>query len=169
MITTLDADRTRLVEIETQILDLEHEHSPGRSSSENPRDLEPSLAALRTEKTEVQERLDSYIYPVLSLPNETVSDIFIHFVPPYPQCPPLTGILSPTTLTQICRQWREVALATPELWRAIGLSSRRIPSQIQHDIADTWLSRSGFCPLAIVSPAPDFLPSSFPTVHAGNT
>ncbi|KAJ7903836.1 hypothetical protein B0H13DRAFT_1621021, partial [Mycena leptocephala] len=120
---------------------------------------EPSLAALRTEKTEVQGRLDSYIYPVLTLPNETVSDIFIHFVPPYPQCPPLTGILSPTTLTQICRQWREVALATPELWRAIRLSDDWIPSEKQQHIADTWLSRSSCCPLSIDYPTREFLPS----------
>ncbi|KAJ7830955.1 hypothetical protein B0H13DRAFT_2679443 [Mycena leptocephala] len=158
MLIALDADRTRLVEIETQILDLEHEHSC--SSSENPRDLEPSLAALRTERTLVQGRLDSYIYPVLTLPNETVSDIFIHFVPPYPQCPPLTGLFSPATLTQICRQWREVALATPELWRAIGLSNDLIPSQRRQHTADTWLSRSRLCPLSIVLDLDlDFCPS----------
>jgi hypothetical protein len=134
------------VEIETQILDLEH----SLSSSGNAPDLERTFATLQTEKAEVQEQLNSYIYPVLSLPNEIVSEIFIHFLPQYPQSPPFTGILSPTALSQICRQWREVALATPELWRAIGLSSRRIPSQIQYDIAHTWLSRSGFCPLSVV-------------------
>jgi hypothetical protein len=133
MLTTLETDRICLANIEAEI-----------------QDLERSITTLRAEKVQVQGRLDSYIYPVLTLPNEIVSEIFVHFVPPYPQCPPLTGILSPNTLARICRQWREVALATPELWRAIGLSSRRIPSQIQHDIADTWLSRSGFCPLSVV-------------------
>ncbi|KAJ7903835.1 hypothetical protein B0H13DRAFT_2025532, partial [Mycena leptocephala] len=145
MLIALDADRTRLVEIQTQILDLEH----SLFSSENPRDLEPSLATLRTEKTEVQGRLDSYIYPVLTLPNEIVSEIFVHFVPPYPQRPPLTGILSPNTLARICRQWREVALATPALWRAIRLSDDRIVLERQRHIADTWLSRSRFCPLSV--------------------
>jgi hypothetical protein len=90
-------DRTRLAEIKTQI-----------------RDLERSLAELRAEKTLVQERLSSCTYPVLTLPNEIVSKIFIHFLPLRPLCPPLTGRLSPTTLTQICRHWREVAHATPE-------------------------------------------------------
>ncbi|KAJ7893999.1 hypothetical protein B0H13DRAFT_2526143 [Mycena leptocephala] len=145
MLPTLEADRSRLAEIEALILDLER-----------------SLAALRTKKTQVQERLDSYRYPVLSLPNEIVSDIFIHFVPPYPQCPPLTGLFSPATLTRICRQWREVALATPELWRAIGLSDHRIPLEIQHRIADTWLSRSRFCPLAIDYPTSELLPTLIP-------
>ncbi|KAJ7830952.1 hypothetical protein B0H13DRAFT_2432834 [Mycena leptocephala] len=64
--------------------------------------------------------------------------------------PPLTGIRSPTALTQICRQWREVALATPALWRAIGLSGDQKTFELQRHIADTWLSRSRFCPLSVV-------------------
>ncbi|KAJ7894008.1 hypothetical protein B0H13DRAFT_1719420 [Mycena leptocephala] len=138
MLTTLEADRTRLVGIKAEI-----------------QDLERSIAALRIEKTQVQGRLGSYKYPVLTLPNEIVSDIFIHFLPVYPLCPPLTGILSPNTLTRICRQWREVALATPELWRAIGLSDHRISFEQQRHIT-VWLIRSRFCPLSIVLERPNF-------------
>ncbi|KAJ7805963.1 hypothetical protein B0H13DRAFT_1743983 [Mycena leptocephala] len=138
MRTALEADRIRLVGIEAEILDLER-----------------SIAALRVEKTQVQGRLGSYKYPVLTLPNEIVSEIFIHFLPPYPQCPPLTGIRSPTALTQICRRWRAVALATPALWRAIGLSGDRKTFERQRHIVDTWLSRSRFCPLSIVLERPD--------------
>jgi hypothetical protein len=155
MLITLEADRTRLVEIETQILDLEH----SRSSSGNAQDLEGTFAALQTETTLVQGRLDSYKCPVLTLPNEIVSEIFIHFVPPYPRSPPFTGILSPTTLSQICRQWREVALATPELWRAIGSSDDWVPSETQQHIADTWLSRSSCYPLSIDCPTRKLLPT----------
>ncbi|KAJ7805966.1 hypothetical protein B0H13DRAFT_2487110 [Mycena leptocephala] len=134
MLITLETDRIRLADIEAEILDLER-----------------SIATLRAEKAQVQGRLDSYKYPVLTLPNEIVSEIFIHFLPPYPQCPPLSGSLSPNTLVRICRQWREVALDTPALWRAIRLSDRRIQSvEIQRHIADTWLRRSRFRPLSIV-------------------
>ncbi|KAJ7020267.1 hypothetical protein C8F04DRAFT_909373, partial [Mycena alexandri] len=70
----------------------------------------------------VQEELDSYKYPVLTLPTEIICEIFIHFLPVYPECPPPAGILSPTNLTQICRQWRDIALAIPTLWRAMRLS-----------------------------------------------
>ncbi|KAJ6504128.1 hypothetical protein C8R47DRAFT_1247934 [Mycena vitilis] len=49
-----------------------------------------------------------------------------------PTCPPLTGTLSPTLLTIICRQWREIALALPALWRATVYRSSpmtpRVPS-----------------------------------------
>ncbi|KAK6985206.1 hypothetical protein R3P38DRAFT_2574952, partial [Favolaschia claudopus] len=68
-----------------------------------------------------QKRLNAYIYPVLILPTEIVFEIFVHFLPPYPHPPPLAGFNSPTSLAQICRQWRDIAFATPGLWRAIDL------------------------------------------------
>jgi hypothetical protein len=78
------------------------------------------------------------------LPSEVISEIFLRFLPIYPLCPPLTGILSPTLLTHICRQWREIALETPDLWRAISLSGNVAPFQVSH-----MLGRSGSCPLSI--------------------
>ncbi|KAJ7834603.1 hypothetical protein B0H13DRAFT_222010 [Mycena leptocephala] len=133
MLSALDGDRTRAVDIDAEILDLER-----------------SLFALRNEKALLQHRLDSYKYPVLTLPNEIVSEIFIHFLPIYPFCPPLTGILSPNLLTQICRRWREIALATPGLWRGIVVSDANpIPFARQAHMCDIWLRRSHRCPLSI--------------------
>jgi hypothetical protein len=102
--STLEADRARVADLAAQILR-----------------LESSLSALRTEKVLAEKRLDTYKYPVLTLPNEIISEIFLHFLPIYPRCPLLTGILSPTLLTQIGCKWREIALTTPALWRAIEL------------------------------------------------
>ncbi|KAK7039492.1 F-box domain-containing protein [Favolaschia claudopus] len=85
-------------------------------------------------------------YPVLDLPNEITSDVFIHFLPPYPSCPLLSGPCSPIHLTHICRQWRNIALATPQLWwRAISLSGIQIPPEL----LDLWLKRTGSLPLSI--------------------
>ncbi|KAJ7932065.1 hypothetical protein B0H13DRAFT_809491, partial [Mycena leptocephala] len=103
MLAHLEADRARITDLEAQILHLEH-----------------SLRALRIEKSQAQRRLDSYTYPVLTLPNEIVSEIFMRFLPTYPRFPPFTGILSPTILTQICRKWREIALGTPALWSVMS-------------------------------------------------
>ncbi|KAJ7602443.1 hypothetical protein DFH06DRAFT_360559 [Mycena polygramma] len=128
----LEADRARLADLEAQILHLER-----------------SLTALQLEKMLVQERLDSYKYPALTLPVEIVSEIFMHFLPTYPRFPPLTGTLSPVSLTQICHRWREIALATPTLWRAIPLSSTDIPFKTQLLIFDSWFTRSRSCPLSI--------------------
>ncbi|KAJ7684234.1 hypothetical protein DFH06DRAFT_1155082 [Mycena polygramma] len=123
------ADRARVVHLDIQI-----------------RDLREKLRALELEKKIAQERLDSYKYPVLTVPNELISEIFLHVLPVYPLAPPLAGPSSPTALSQICRRWREIALATPSLWRAITLYGHEDPSPQR---TETWLSRSGVCPLSI--------------------
>jgi hypothetical protein len=95
---------------------------------------------LQSEKQLAQERLDSYTYPVLTLPNEIVGEIFVHVLPAYPLCPPLTGPDSPNSLAQICREWRNIALATPVLWRTISLSHRH-KVHLYLKLCDLWLSR----------------------------
>ncbi|KAF8150411.1 hypothetical protein K438DRAFT_1865790 [Mycena galopus ATCC 62051] len=133
MLTHLAADRALVVDLDARILDLER-----------------SLFVLRTEKQLIQERLDSYKYPLLTLRTEIITQIFIRFLPIYPDCPRLTGLYSPTLLTQICREWREIALGTPTLWRAISLvSSPSIPFERKTHLLDTWLNRSRCCPLSI--------------------
>ncbi|KAF7373851.1 F-box domain-containing protein [Mycena sanguinolenta] len=151
MLIQMATDRKRLTDIPAQILDLER-----------------SLLALRSEQKAVQERLDSYKYPVLTLPNEMVSEIFVNCMPPYPLCPPLTGISSPTSLTHICRKWRAVALATPRLWRAIPFTARftPLPDDYEYHPGDDWATRSGSLPLSITmnANANDFLPAMYPAV-----
>ncbi|KAJ7639452.1 hypothetical protein FB45DRAFT_725271, partial [Roridomyces roridus] len=78
------------------------------------------------------------------LPNEIVSEIFIQCLPPYPICPPFRGLSSPTCLTHICRKWRDIALTTPQLWRAIPF-----PASGDYKTPQAWLERSGSCPLSI--------------------
>ncbi|KAJ7661917.1 hypothetical protein DFH06DRAFT_1397700 [Mycena polygramma] len=134
---SLAADRARIAEIDAEIIshlppisgDLEF----GKFSIANI-GMQIQELELRDEQALVQERLDSYKYPVSTLPPEIVSDIFIHFMPPYPSCPPLRGPLSPTSLTQICREWRYIALATPALWTAVSFSPRRrdMPAPYEH-------------------------------------
>jgi hypothetical protein len=140
MLATLEVDRARVAELEAQISYLER-----------------SLSALRIEKMLAQERLDSYKYPVLTLPNEIVSDIFMHFLPPYPLFPPLIGLLSLTLLTQICRRWREIALGTPALWSAITSyhDSIDIPFDLAIHAFDIWLNRSRCCPVSLQFDATD--------------
>ncbi|KAJ7841560.1 hypothetical protein B0H13DRAFT_144336, partial [Mycena leptocephala] len=131
MLPSLEADRTRVTDLEAQISHLER-----------------SLSALREEKMLAQERLDSYTYPVLALPNEIVSEIFMHFLPTYPLFPPLIGILSPTILTHICRRWREIALSNPALWSVLSYDDD-IPSDLKGHIFDIWLNRSRDCSLSL--------------------
>ncbi|KAJ7326160.1 hypothetical protein DFH08DRAFT_334197 [Mycena albidolilacea] len=138
MLGHMEADRARLIETEARILDHEDQMAC----------LARSLFQLRAEKMATQGRLDAYKYPVLKLPNEIVSEIFVHFLPVYPRPPPLTGIRSPTWLTLICRKWREIALATPALWRAIGLTGH-IPYEQRDQISEIWIKRTGSGSLSI--------------------
>ncbi|KAK7053656.1 F-box domain-containing protein [Favolaschia claudopus] len=127
------ADRTRLAEIDLQL-------------TSQPEECAASVA-LQIERIFVKERLDAYKYPVATLPNEIVSEIFIHFLPPYPLCPPLVGPFSPTHLTHICRHWRDIALSTPKLWRAMNLYQRM--TIISPDLPDVWAHRARTLPLSI--------------------
>ncbi|KAJ7113024.1 hypothetical protein C8R44DRAFT_984867 [Mycena epipterygia] len=133
---TRAADRARNADIEAEILHLQRR-----------------VSALRIEQAHIQDRLVSYTYPVLTLPNEILSEIFIQFLPVYPLYPPMLGLLSPNLLAQICRKWCEVALSTPALWRAISLNrySDHMDDNIlqQVHILQSWLRRSGSCPLSI--------------------
>ncbi|KAF7335987.1 F-box domain-containing protein [Mycena sanguinolenta] len=126
------ADRTRIAEIEANIFSLRR-----------------AILFLNNEKSRMLKRLNSYAYPVLTLPNEITSEIFINFIPAYPSPPPLKGTLSPTTLTHVCHQWREIALSTRALWCGILM-----PHSSDYDtslpcLLESWLSRSGGLPLSI--------------------
>ncbi|KAJ7661907.1 hypothetical protein DFH06DRAFT_1325231 [Mycena polygramma] len=139
------ADRVRIASIDAQTLDIQHTLAESWSDITDGSDL----ATLWFEKMVVEERLDSYKYPVLTLPSEIVSEIFIHFLPTFPYRPPIAGKHSPTSLTQICRRWRGIALATPELWRAIELSAEDHPFLQLYTVFVIWLDRSHSLPLSI--------------------
>ncbi|KAJ7655860.1 hypothetical protein DFH06DRAFT_484495 [Mycena polygramma] len=143
MLSALEADRAHVVDIDVKILHLRR-----------------LISALLDEKEPAQRRLKSYKYPVLTLPDEIVSEIFIHFLPHYPEYPEIIGVYSPTVLTQICSKWREIALATPALWRAVSVCmnsekflsrtrSINISLERQLHISEIWLSRSRCLPLSV--------------------
>jgi hypothetical protein len=104
--------------------------------------------ALRSQRQPVFERLSAYRYQVLTLLSEIIAEIFLHFLPIFPICAPLTGLNLPILLTQICRGWRQIALGTPRLWCTIELSDE-IPWKQQKTLVDMWLSRSGCSPLSL--------------------
>ncbi|KAJ7885086.1 hypothetical protein B0H14DRAFT_3856952 [Mycena olivaceomarginata] len=59
----------------------------------------------------------------------------------------MLGPLSPTFLSHICRRWREVALSTPMLWRAVSLPD--CDQYVVRPHLELWMSRSGCLPLSI--------------------
>nr|GAT44324.1 predicted protein [Mycena chlorophos] len=94
---------------------------------------------------------------VLDFPPEITIEIFQHFVPAYPARPEHLGDGSPLILTRVCRQWRNIALDTPGLWRAIQV---RFPAAAHernvHSIhipppeaVHKWLARSHPLPISV--------------------
>ncbi|KAJ7073827.1 hypothetical protein C8F01DRAFT_1098482 [Mycena amicta] len=134
-------DRNRLVVVEAEIAM-----------------MKPELSRLRTERRCIIRRLTGSAYPVLTLPNEIVVEIFMQCLPVYPSCPPLFGPQSPTHLTHICSLWRTIALGTPMLWRGIkfdGMAYERWRPEGDSDslavlpVIRTWLLRSAACRLSL--------------------
>ncbi|KAF7317857.1 Terpene cyclase [Mycena kentingensis (nom. inval.)] len=106
-----------------------------------------AYSSLHRDSETIQARLAAYKYPVLTLPNEIVSEIFLSFIPPYPKRPRLKGAESPLKLSRICSLWRNIAFQTPALWRAMDIAFI-VPEDVKHSDAivsaiSVWLQRSG--------------------------
>ncbi|KAJ7741188.1 hypothetical protein DFH07DRAFT_943597 [Mycena maculata] len=103
--------------------------------------LQRLLEARLFERDKCQEELATYIYPVLTLAvRDYVGNI-------HPLHPSVSRTVPPA---RICRAWRTVALSTPTLWSAIELMLDNADS-FEHlvQLLETWLTRSGGCPLSI--------------------
>ncbi|KAJ7025416.1 hypothetical protein C8F04DRAFT_967748 [Mycena alexandri] len=105
---------------------------------------------LKAEQHILRDRINVYIYPVLTLPPEVVSEIFVHFLSVYPKRAPQKGLLSPIILAQICGLWRQIAFSTPRLWRTFGITlTDESDGAGQVSAVETLLQRSGSCPLSV--------------------
>ncbi|KAF7331325.1 F-box domain-containing protein [Mycena kentingensis (nom. inval.)] len=117
--------------------------------------IDVQIAILFAERDNILARLSTFTCPVNSVPTELTIQIFRYYLPDYPICPPILGVGSPTTLTQVCRRWRTIALATPSLWRSLALFEH-VPGHHQLATCDaqlaaakTWIKRSHSLPLSI--------------------
>ncbi|KAJ7437597.1 hypothetical protein B0H11DRAFT_1885146 [Mycena galericulata] len=114
--------------------------------------LETSLVPRKLERESLAAHLDAYTYPVLTLPNEIVSEIFLQHLHPLATCTSVSPSSrnSPLFLGHICRKWREIALSTPWLWTVINLHLGDVAThQRQIHLLEVWLTRSRSCPLSI--------------------
>ncbi|KAJ7111699.1 hypothetical protein C8R44DRAFT_677317 [Mycena epipterygia] len=113
-----------------------------------------ALAVLETQQRELEMKLSLVIYPVLSLPTEITSRIFVAclpsdgFVRPSPSEPPLT-------LAQVCSLWRDIALSTCRLWGSLSFRfTTKIPLSMSvirgvQLLFEKWISRAKGCPLSL--------------------
>ncbi|KAJ7650497.1 hypothetical protein FB45DRAFT_1017887 [Roridomyces roridus] len=86
------------------------------------------MAALRTEAERLEQAMRTLIYPILSISPELTIAIFKACVNQDPKHGPLA-------LSHVCSQWRQAALATPELWT-------NIQSTMELRV---WFGRTGTC------------------------
>lgn len=84
------------------------------------------------------------------LPIELIIDIFAWVCQPTEFRRDVTNHTPPLALGAICSAWRQIAWATPELWRYIYIRPSRWNYEIQREILKDWLIRSCTQPLAIV-------------------
>ncbi|KAJ7118586.1 hypothetical protein C8R43DRAFT_96126 [Mycena crocata] len=101
------------------------------------------------ERVAVQSQLDATVYPVLTLPIEIVSEIFIHCIPPGDAKVLLAE--APWVLLKVCRAWREIALSTPRLWNTLNIQAATFARRVYWwpSLAVDWLSRARSNPLSL--------------------
>ncbi|KAJ7644563.1 hypothetical protein FB45DRAFT_898208 [Roridomyces roridus] len=96
--------------------------------------LENQMSLLRAEKETIEDDLATIVYPILTLPHEITSKIFVHYVDD-------RWRHSPLELRAVCNSWRQVALST--CWLYTRITSRHV------DHLAAWLPLSGDLPLTL--------------------
>ncbi|KAJ6560399.1 hypothetical protein B0H19DRAFT_1376163 [Mycena capillaripes] len=109
------------------------------------------LDDMQTRLRDLQAQLHSIPYPVLTLPPEITSEIFVHCLPPEKSWSSVRDKgVAPQLLTRVCREWRQIAISTPALWANfhVNLDTEDYLPRLA-EIAKLWLTRTGKCPLSI--------------------
>ncbi|KAJ7670316.1 hypothetical protein B0H17DRAFT_1086017 [Mycena rosella] len=110
------------------------------------------LKQLQDTREAIQRQLDHIVYPVLTLPNEITSEIFLQCLPPTPvfseeEKDGPSSSDAPLLLLEICRTWRSIAISTPTLWVHLHLNLLEVYGDVEEIIAQ-WFRRAGSCPLS---------------------
>ncbi|KAJ7655347.1 hypothetical protein B0H17DRAFT_1099257 [Mycena rosella] len=117
----LDNLRRRLLDLEDSVSHQEH-----------------LLQHLKEQRAAVQLQLDRFVYPILTLPLEITSEIFLWCSPRDFAADPSEA---PMLLLQVCRAWRAIALSVPVLWDSID-DEFTTPAKME-DVVTSWFSRAG--------------------------
>ncbi|KAJ7192009.1 hypothetical protein GGX14DRAFT_578458 [Mycena pura] len=101
---------------------------------------EGHISALEEKRRAILDCLSGVVYPILTLPPEITSRIFIHCLPDHGRVRPSLRC-APLVLTQICGHWRAVALSTCELWSSLDVDIQ-ILRPGRDDLLRTWFPRA---------------------------
>ncbi|KAJ7167661.1 hypothetical protein C8R46DRAFT_1350627 [Mycena filopes] len=110
--------------------------------SQQQRILDGMLARLEI----IRGQLDTIVYPVLTLPPEITTEIFMRCLPAECELDPGGDFVdtshAPLLLTQICGAWRRIALSTSALWASFYLDADCRGLVHLAELADAWFSRA---------------------------
>ncbi|KAK7054702.1 hypothetical protein VNI00_003165 [Paramarasmius palmivorus] len=130
---------------------------------EDLRTLNEKIAQLQVERDKLQSFVNEHqalLSPARRLPRDVLAEIFLQCLP-RDHLPVRSVAEAPLLLTNICRSWREIAITTPRLWRAIHFvfptlagfytldDSFRSFFRAQKEGLELWLNRSGSVSLVI--------------------
>ncbi|KAJ7167793.1 hypothetical protein C8R46DRAFT_1094149 [Mycena filopes] len=143
--------RTRIAEADTSIAGLNREIDAAIGG------LKLRLKGVQDVRRRLQFELDAIVYRVENLPHELTAEIFLQCLPspselshPHKHHP--TKSTAPLVFLEVCRAWRNVALATPRLWADLQLDLDEFPEGTDEDelevLAVEWFGRAGTCPLS---------------------
>ncbi|KAJ7020303.1 hypothetical protein C8F04DRAFT_1403734 [Mycena alexandri] len=126
-------------------------------------DIQHQLKVLKARDRDLKAALASVVYPVLTLPPEITSHIFLDCLPFHGRVQP-SSIKAPLVLAQVCQYWRDIALATPQLWSSIDMKLEigqpNIPDKGTIALLRTWLSRAKRSPISLTLRLPYHQPIS---------
>ncbi|KAF7332563.1 F-box domain-containing protein [Mycena kentingensis (nom. inval.)] len=110
------------------------------------------VADLDARLQELRPQLKRIKYCLETLPHEVLSEIFVYCRSTVPDVymDMVHPLEAPLLLTQICAQWRRVALATPHLWTTFKVVVGEARKPKLAEMAEAWLGRTGsILPLSI--------------------
>ncbi|KAJ7044763.1 hypothetical protein C8F04DRAFT_1027150 [Mycena alexandri] len=112
-------------------------------------DVSFSIRELQWRLKNVQTRLDPTTYPVLTLPPEITSEIFLRCLPKTRELDVVNPREAPLLLTHVCSAWRQIACSTPRLWTTFYITEKHGYLDDLANIAETWFTRAGKCALSV--------------------
>lgn len=112
--------------------------------------LAPQLER-RSELVHILASLEELVHPIRRLSTDLLQEIFMACLPDG-HLPTLTVGEAPLLLTQVCRDWGELAKATPQLWTTIHLPVCPDDYRLECgaiSLVQSWFSAARYAPMSV--------------------
>ncbi|KAJ6509102.1 hypothetical protein DFH09DRAFT_1436700 [Mycena vulgaris] len=110
-------------------------------------ELQARLDHLAVTRKPVADALESIVYPILTVPPEITTEIFIHYIALNPLVDLHDSRSGPLLLASICRTWRSIAINLRPIWSRIQISPTPQSLSSTKELLQCWLPRAGSHPL----------------------